>query len=121
MTTYREMMIETEQNLSWCKHLQSENGRVIFAQNEGEICSMEIDGQEIHIGYKSGISAADLQQAAKAANEDYDQLKADEWDDEAILLDVCHEKPCYRCPWFDICEAMDDPDGWDEEEEEEEE
>lgn len=117
MTTYREMMIETEQTLSWCKPMQSENGRVIFAQNEGEICGMQIDGKEVRIP-QSGISAFDLQRAAKAANEDYDQLKADEWDDEEILGDVCHAKPCCRCPWFGSCEAMDDPDEWDEEEEE---
>ena len=35
--TYRDYMIDSSENLGWCKPISFDGGSIIIAQNEGEI------------------------------------------------------------------------------------
>ena len=99
--TYRNMMIDNEENLSWCKPLSFMDGKIVIALHEGTIDSMIIDGTEVDANDEN------IQNAARLANSSYDCYKG--WDDTHILIDAeSEELPCRRCPWFDVCAAMDE-------------
>ena len=114
--TYRDYMREHDENLSWCRPYVGK--RVSVAVNEGRICSMTIDGQEIHPGALDPIrgyvyTPEQVERAARAANEAYDLYKG--WDDLHILLEgEVSERPCHECPWFEQCDAMDGQYGEDD-------
>lgn len=85
--TYREIMMQNNENLSWCKPLSFENGNVVVAFNEGTIVGIQIDGNNIDVTPDAITSVAD-------------RIK-DMYDDP-------EELPCRLCPWFGICCAMDE-------------
>lgn len=106
MNGYRKMMIYSQENLGWCKPYISEDGKNAITVNEGAVNGMMIDGADMDLDF-------DIAKFARAVNPDYDDY--DGWDDLHIALDGdVHEQSCARCPWFDICEAMDNPDGWED-------
>ena len=99
--TYREKLSAENENLGWCKPLSFANGKVIAAINEGSVDSIQIEGKTIP------ATDENIRTAAKIANESYDLYKG--WNDTNILLDAeSEELPCRLCPWFGICDAMDD-------------
>lgn len=111
--TYRELMMEDESNLSWCKPLSFLGGRVILAVNEGRIVSAQVDGED------RDDLVDDLEALARLVNDEYDDYQG--WDDRQIIFFADHEElGCRSCPWFGICEAMDEEIEVDEEEEDEE-
>ena len=107
---YRDYMKEHDENLIWCKPYIGE--RVSVAVNEGRICSMSIDGQDIHPGALDSIhgyvyTPEQVERAARTANECYNLYKG--WNDLHILLEgEVSERPCNECPWFEECCAMDE-------------
>lgn len=71
----------------------------------------------LHLGHEfSGVDMDldfDLERLARAVNPEYDSRSGE--DALSIALDGdLHEQCCARCPWFGICEAMDNPDGWED-------
>lgn len=101
MNAFRKKMMDEGGNLSWCKPYVSENQRIKFSVNEGAIASLKIDGVEVD------ATAENVKKAAQIANSAYDAY--DGWDDTHILVEAASEQDCCDCPWFDVCEAMDDP------------
>lgn len=108
MNGYRKMMMDNGENLCWCKPLSYQDGKVILAVNEGEIVGLRIDGTDVK------INADSVRRVAKMVNPDYDLY--DGWDEMHIIQEAPHEElGCCNCPWFGICDAMDNPDGWENE------
>ena len=98
--TFRDHMIECRDNLSWCKPISFLDGKVIAAVNEGDICGLRIDGKDVD------ATPETIKMVAKLVNEDYDLYSGRS--DAFIMLDADHEHlPCCDCPWFDVCDAMD--------------
>lgn len=101
MKTYRDMMMENDENLGWCKPISFLGGRVILAENEGRIVSVQADGED------RDELADDLKALAQLVNDEYADYKG--WDDRQIIHFAEHEElGCRNCPWFGICEAMDE-------------
>lgn len=99
--TYREMMNENTENLSWCKPLSYLGGRVIIAVANGEIAGIRIDGED------KPVTAANIKAVSEMVAEGYADYQG--WDDTHIILDSdSRELPCRECPWFGVCDAMDE-------------
>lgn len=99
--TYREMMTENNENLSWCAPYSLLGGRIVIAATDGKISSMQIDGTDVP------VSGETIRRAAEMANECYESYQG--WSDTHILLDANKEElPCRMCPWFGVCDAMDE-------------
>lgn len=110
MNGYRKYMIDMGGNLGWCKPYWSKGGAVAIAVNEGEVVGAVIDGKDIPA--KDLDSADTVRRIARLVNPYYDDYSG--WDDMHIAVEVMREGNCCDCPWFGICDAMDNPDGWDE-------
>lgn len=101
MKTVRDMMRESDENLGWCRPESYLDGRVILAINEGTVAGIVIDGAD------EAITPDAIRRVAKMVNDNYDLYEG--WDDVHIIQDAAHEElPCRRCPWFDVCDAMDE-------------
>ena len=105
MNGYRKMMVDQGGNLGWCKPYIGK--RVSIALNEGKIVSLMVDGAEID------VTEENVKNAAKIANQFYDDYSG--WDDSHIIVDGdTKEATCSQCPWFSVCDAMDNPDDWED-------
>lgn len=101
--SYRDMMRENNDNLGWCRPESYLDGRVILAINEGTVAGINIDGAD------EAITPDAIRRVAKMVNADYDDYEG--WTDLHIIQDAAHEElPCRLCPWFDVCDAMDEED-----------
>lgn len=99
--TTRDTM-NRDYNIGYCVCCKSENGRVQYARNEGDICGMIVDGKTI----EGEPTEEQLEAAAKIANPDYDP----DYTAESNLSEVCKERGCWYCPFKDDCDAMDETD-----------
>lgn len=100
--TYRDYMAKNEHNLSWCTPYSFLNGKVKIAVNEGQIVGIMIDGQSID------CTPENIKSVAQLVNTSYHEYEG--WSDTHIIFDsIYDELPCRSCPWFDICDAMDEP------------
>lgn len=101
MNKTREIMIENGQNVSWCKPLKHRTEDIFLIVTEGEISGIRINGKD------ENVTPEIITELAKKLNESYDEYEG--WSDTHILLDADFEEMgCRNCPYFDICEAMDD-------------
>lgn len=99
--TYREMMSGTEKTLGWCEAISLLGGKVIVAKNDGRIHSIQINGKDVICNQDT------IKTAARLVNDCYDLYSGRS--DTYILMDAEHEHlPCCECPWFGVCEAMDE-------------
>ena len=98
MNAYRKMMMDTDGNaLADCSPYICE--RVAFAMNAGDMVVLAIDGVNVP------ITPENIKIAAQLANPYYADSEGDDLD---ILLDGNLRKaPCYECPYFDTCDAME--------------
>lgn len=101
--TYRERMIKNGGNLSWCVpyRVTTKGGDVIIiAENEGNIVGCQINGRDV-----DGMT---WERIARMVNPDYDLYSG--WEDRHIAHDDVpwEELECRSCPWFDVCDAMDE-------------
>lgn len=96
--TYRDYMIDSSENLGWCKPIAFDGGSIIIAQNEGEIVGIRADSEDLDATPENIRAIA---------------LRIDpDCDGDLDLADaVCRELPCRSCPWFDACSAMDETYG----------
>lgn len=99
--SYRDMMIENQENLGWCKPLSFLGGRVVIALNESQVVCASVDGKTLPECPET------TRTVAKLVNPEYsDYINCSDTD---IILDAAHkELPCCKCPWFNVCDAMDD-------------
>lgn len=109
---YSDYFKTYEGNLGWCKPFVSEDGKVKYVLNEGEIIDLYVNGRYIkpeieRPGKYSRYSDAQLKRAAKLATPYYDEHHG--WTDEELLLQHCHECNCSECHSFRDCEAMREP------------
>ena len=114
MNAYRKMMCAEGGNLSWCRPYISDDGKNAIAVYEGEICGMVFNGVDVD---STEMDKPETVKAfARTVNDSYEDYSG--WDDVHIALDggVLKERSCCDCPWFDICEAMDNPDDWESDE-----
>lgn len=101
MNKVREVMLENGENLSWCKPMKHRIENVFISVNEGEVVGIRVNGKD------EDITDEKIKELAKKLNLDYDKYEG--WNDIHILLESDFEElGCKDCPWFDICEAMDD-------------
>lgn len=118
-----------EENLSWCRPYRSNNGRVALAVNEGAICGLTIDGEDVDLTGMWRISeqAPLWERVCRASIDDADLLDIEArrytWR-EIALMDGLVETGCSNCPYCDTCDAMletmqvsgDEADRYDEDE-----
>lgn len=101
MNKTREIMIENGQNIDWCKPLRHRTENIIIVLMGGEIIQIRINEED------KDVTPEIITELAKKLNESYDEYEG--WSDTHILLDADFEElGCSDCPYFDICEAMDD-------------
>jgi len=117
MNGYRKYMIDNGGNLSWCAPYQSEDGKIKFSLCEGKINGLQIDGAEIESD--TGVMAAEyysdylLEKVARRMNAVYDEYSG--YSNTHIIMDAAEPiHNCSDCPFFSFCEAMNNPDTWDE-------
>lgn len=101
MKTCRDTMRESNENLEWCRPESYLNGRVILAINEGRVDGINIDGQDLD------TTPDNIRKVAQMVNDEYDLYEGQP--DTQIIQDAEHkELPCCLCPWFEVCQAMDE-------------
>lgn len=111
MKTCRDTMRESNENLEWCRPESYLNGRVVLAINEGRVDGISIDGQDLD------TTPDNIRKVAQMVNDECDLYEGQT--DIQIIQDAEHkELPCRLCPWFDVCQAMDEVEDEGEEEEE---
>ena len=110
MNGYRKMMIDKRESLGWCEARADDTGRVIAIHDEGALGGLSVDG--IDAGYLP-IAPDTLRQAAQIVAGDYYGL-GDRTDTQWIMEETTHTMPCCDCPFFGVCDAMENPDDWDE-------
>lgn len=110
MKTCRDTMRESNDNLSWCRPESYLNGRVILAINEGRVDGISIDGQDLD------TTPDNIRKVAQMVNDECDLYEGQT--DTQIIQDAEHkELPCRLCPWFEVCQAMDEEEPDEDEEE----
>ena len=102
--TVRDIMKEEGGNLGWCKpYIHTRKGWAL-AVNSGEVAGMLFAGEDINPDRLDDDLL--LRLFAKAVNTDYDCHTG--YDDLHIALEAMSERSCRNCPWFDMCDAMDE-------------
>ena len=98
MNSYRKMMSDTDGNaIADCSPYICK--RVAFAINAGDMVVLAIDGVQVP------ITPENIKKAAQLAKPNYADSEGDDLD---ILMDGNLRKaPCHECPYFDICDAME--------------
>lgn len=98
MKTTRDIMRDSSENMGWCKPYISD--RVAFTVAGDKIEALRIDGEDVP------ATEDNLFRAAVIVNPDAGSYRG--WSIAHILTDGdVTETSCASCPWFDICEAMD--------------
>lgn len=92
--------MEHGENLEWCKPISCKDGKVIFAQNEGRIVSIQIDGEDVD------ATPENITRAARIVSANYHD-ESEDYNDAEIIVNNGTEIGCAACPWRDVCEAME--------------
>lgn len=93
----RVIMEEEGGNIGWCSPHFS--GRVVCAAAEHHLAGLQIDGEDVE------PTVENIWRAARIVNEDADEYRG--WDARHVLLEGLKEGDCRDCPWFGVCDAMD--------------
>lgn len=117
MNGYRKMMLDKGGNLYWCAPYQSKDGSIKFSLCEGKINGLQIDGEKVEsdtdVLSPEYYSDALLEKVARKMNVYYEEYSG--WDNTHIIMDAAESiRDCADCPYFNDCEAMENPDTWDE-------
>lgn len=83
--TYRDYMIDNNENLSWCKPISFDGGNIIITSNGGEITGILADGEDLDATQENIRNIA-----------------------HRIDPSAGRELACRECPWFSVCCAMDE-------------
>ncbi len=100
----RDIMVKKDENLSWCKPYVSEDSQYALAVCEGKVAGMVFAGKEVESDKLDDPSL--LKRFAKNVNPYFSDYSG--WDDLHIALERMSETACRNCPWFDVCEAMEE-------------
>lgn len=99
--TNREYFRSAGESIDLCQCLSFADNSVYAVLLGGEIVSLIDNGREY-----TTVTADDIHRLAVRLNADYDLYKG--WNDTHILREAADEKlPCCQCPWFDVCDLMD--------------
>ena len=116
---YRDIM-EYGDNLDWCRPYVDESEKYYLVMTEGRVNGMYGPGIKDCADCETGEEEDEnLKKLAQSVNKDYDLYSG--WGDAHIAMEAMTETGCTSCPFFGICEAMDEESGVDEDEEEEDE
>nr|DAQ99109.1 MAG TPA: hypothetical protein [Caudoviricetes sp.] len=98
----RYEMMETWENLDWCRPYWSKDGTCAVILNSGEIDAIMVDGEDF-------VNPSREQLIALAARLNPDDADPDADGEELIeiLLDDMQMVGCADCPYCDECEAME--------------
>lgn len=108
MNGYRKYLIDhQDENMSWCRHYS--NGDVSVVVCEGKVDGVEIPGRTLPANIDDRVPLA----ARLLTGDTYEDYKGYS-DEEIVLENLTTETGCSACPYFEFCEACDNPDGWDE-------
>lgn len=122
MNGYRKYMIAEGGNLGWCKPYITDDGKIAFVECEGRVQDARIDGVDLETTHNvlrpQELTAESFAKLAHALHgKDYEMYDG-YTDDERVSLAVndgkIRECDCCDCPYFHDCEAMNNPDTWDE-------
>lgn len=115
-TTRDHMIANPDENLGWCKPVQV--GDLVFAQNEGKIILAQWGDEEAYSDtgiYKLVLRFSEQTLGAETAASVVEGISTDRpaarsraLAEELTLSCVCGEMGCYHCPWFGVCDAMND-------------
>lgn len=101
--TNRDYFRSTGESLDWCKCLSFADGSVHAAVLAGKIVGLNDNG----VDCGDPVPADDIHRLAVRLNDCYDLCRG--YSDTEQLLEVDHEElPCCECPWFDVCNYMDE-------------
>ena len=103
MTTYRDIMRTSDDNLGWCKPYVSSDGKNAIAIADGRPVSLLINGHDI-----DDITPDAMRRFVLAVNPDMDIDDIADADTLELATEPLHESPCHDCPWFAVCAAMDE-------------
>lgn len=93
--TYRDYMIDSNENLSWCKPISFDGGNIIITRNGGEITGILADGEDLD------TTPENIRTIAL-------RIDPDCGGDIDMVNETGRELPCRSCPWFSTCCAMDE-------------
>ena len=97
-------MIKNGGNTEWCKPLKHKSEAVYLVVYEGDIANILDNGNYF---FEFDKIEEKIKELAKRLNPEHDEYEG--WDDTHILLDSDFEElGCNDCPWFDLCDAMED-------------
>ena len=121
MATYRDIYRYEDENMGWCYPLSCLGGRVILAVNELSVSGIQIDGENLDVNIENTVRAVNLVADGWIYGKDYtmdDSCRLPfELLREILVHDAAQKLPCRKCPWFEVCDALDDQCGEDDEEE----
>ena len=105
----RDFMKDRDENLLWCHAIDYGNVQLVICG--GTIVDVRVNNEEVYPDIiengRAGYSDVLINRIARMINDDYDTYHG--WTDiEVIILSDGVYLPCNKCPWFDVCEAMDD-------------
>lgn len=103
--TYRDYFsTHTDESVDWCKCYMAD-GRNAVCVNDittNEISAIMIGGKDID--FRDDVGA--IHRLAKAVNSDYSLYHG--WSDAHIAIEAMKEVGCTSCPWFSVCDQMDE-------------
>lgn len=125
MNGYRKMMVSNGGNIGWCKPYITDDGKIAFVECEGVIINAAIDGADLptttsiySYPNRQHLTDESLVKLARSLHGgDYDLYEGysnDELVTFAVYDGKIRERDCADCPFFHDCEAMENPDTWDE-------
>ena len=108
MNGYRKYMIADGGNLGWCKPYVSNDGKTFIINSENNVDMYRVDTDTWVQG-----GDLDLNAVGRGLNPEwFDEDRG--WDALYMVLEAMEERGCCDCPYFKHCEAMDNPDGWED-------
>ena len=108
MNGYRKYMIAYGGNLGWCKPYVSKDGNTFIINSENNVDMYRVDTDTWVQGGDLDLNTVGRELNPEWFDEDrgYDALY--------MILEVMEERSCRDCPYFKYCEAMDNPDSWED-------
>jgi hypothetical protein len=104
--TYGDAFLRDGGNLGWCVPYWSNNGKVCIVENETDILSIAVDGEEVSL--TDGITPEIIKKLAEAVGATQDLEEYEYTDPMDAIREHCYEAGCRDCPHFDDCEAMNE-------------
>lgn len=106
MKKVRDTMLAEGGNIGLCYPVSLLNDRIVVAFNQGDFASMMIDGEDVD------LTPENFGRALKLLYPEFYREYEMENEERELWTAVCSgpEGECRDCPWFRLCDAMDEDD-----------